>query len=57
MKYGIAKQNAQKFANDRKEPVYIARATKIKDFMILFNKEAVTPNYKIWETVTPMADQ
>lgn len=25
MKYGIAKHNAQKFANERKEPVYISK--------------------------------
>lgn len=35
------------------QPVYIARAVKIKNFEILFDKEDVTPNYRIWETVNP----
>lgn len=30
MKYEIAKHNAQQFANERNQPVYIARAVKIK---------------------------
>lgn len=53
MKYEIAKHNAQQFANERNQPVYIARAVKIKNFEILFDKEDVTPNYRIWETVNP----
>ena len=53
MKYEIAKHNAQQFANERNQPVYITRAVKIKNFEILFDKEDVTPNYRIWETVNP----
>ena len=53
MKYEVAKRNAQQFANERNQPVYIARAVKLKKFEILFDKEDVTPNYLIWETVIP----
>ncbi len=53
MKYGIAKQNAQQFANERRQSVYIAKASKINDFMILFDKNEVTPNYRICETIEP----
>lgn len=53
MKYGIAKRKAQEFANERKNPVYIARAVKNKHFVILFDKSEVTPNHRIWETVNP----
>lgn len=53
MKYTIAKQNAQKFADERKTPVYIARAARINSFRILFDKSEVTPNYRIWETIEP----
>lgn len=53
MKYGIAKQNAQQFANERKQPVYIARAVKLNKFMILFDKADVSPNFRIWETIYP----
>lgn len=56
MKYTIAKQNAQKFANERKTPVYIARAAQINSFRILFDKSEVTPNYRIWETVEPQKE-
>lgn len=54
MKYGIAKFNAQQFANEINKPVYIVKAIKINKFMILFDKSKITPNYRIWETVNPI---
>lgn len=53
MKYGIAKQNAQQFANERNKPVYISKADKQNDFQVEFSKEGVTKHYSIIETVNP----
>ena len=51
--YDVAKANAQKFANERKQTVYIARAKRKIHHRIFFNKEELTPNYEIIEEVKP----
>lgn len=53
MKYEVAKQNAQQFANDRGQPVYITKADKLNDFQVEFSKEGITKHYSIIETVIP----
>ena len=50
MKYEIAKQNALKFANERKQSVYIAKANKKEDYKIEFTP-TTTKNFSIIEIV------
>lgn len=54
MNYGIAKLNAQLFANERNISVYIAKSYLTEDYCLLFDKEQKpTPRFQIVETVTP----
>lgn len=50
MKYEIAKQNALRFSNERKQPVYIAKANNKEAYKIEFTP-ITTKNYTIIETV------
>lgn len=52
-KYERNKNQAQEFANNRNETVYIAKAKKLNKYMIYFSKEEKTPNYEIIEEVKP----
>ena len=51
--YGVVKTKAKEFANERNKEVFIAKANKITDYVIIFAKEQLTPNYSIIETVRP----
>lgn len=52
MKYSIAKQNAQQFANEKNQTVYITKADKLNDFQIVFSMEDITQHYFV-EKVSP----
>ena len=51
--YGVAKQKAQEFANERQSPVYIAKAKKQNHYKILFSQKEATPGHTIIETINP----
>lgn len=51
--YEIIKRNAQKFANERKQPVYICKAKRKTDYSIIFFEKELTKNYEIAEIVKP----
>ena len=52
MKYSIAKMQAKRFAEERKRPMYIARA-KNGHHEVIFSKSACSPRYQIIEEVQP----
>lgn len=54
--YEIVKHNAQKFANERKETVYITKAQRKTDYTIIFKAEQLTPHYEIIEAVQPESE-
>ena len=51
--YEIVKHNAQKFADERNQTVWIAKAKRKTDFCIIFSLDQLTKNYDIYETVEP----
>lgn len=51
MKYSIAKMQAKRFFEERKEPIRIAKANKKEEYYLLFCKEQPTKNYKVIETI------
>lgn len=53
MKYNIAKQNAQQFANEKNKPVYITKADKLNDFQIVFSATDITQHYSVIEMIIP----
>lgn len=53
MKYGIIKMQAERFCNERKEPIKIAKANKKEDYHLLFGDAAPTKNYTVIEIVEP----
>lgn len=53
MKYTIAKQNAIRFADEKKKPVYIAKSNSSNHCVILFTKANIPHNHHILETIAP----
>ena len=51
--YEIVKHNAQKFANERNQVVYICKAKRKTDYYIIFSPDQLTKNYDIMEEVMP----
>lgn len=51
--YGVVKNKAQEFADERKRPVYIAKAIKSNHHRIIFNESELTPRHRIVEVVYP----
>ncbi len=51
--YEIVKHNAQKFADERNQQVYICKAKRKTDYYIIFSPNQLTPNYEIFEVVNP----
>lgn len=51
--YEIVKHNAQKFANERNQVVYICKAKRKTDYGIIFSPDQLTKNYDIIEEVPP----
>lgn len=51
MKYSIAKMQAKRFYEERKEEIKIAKSNKKEDYCLLFGKEQPTKNYKVVEIV------
>lgn len=51
--YSVIKQKAKEFANEKRSPVYIAKAKKQNHYKILFSQKEVTPRFTIIETVNP----
>ena len=51
--YEIVKHNAQKFANERNQVVYICKAKRKTDYYIIFSPDQLTKNYDIMEEVAP----
>lgn len=54
--YEIVKHNAQKFANERNQVVYICKAKRKTDYYIIFSPDQLTKNYDIMEEVIPETD-
>lgn len=54
--YEIVKHNAQKFANERNQVVYICKAKRKTDYYIIFSPDQLTKNYDIMEEVYPETD-
>lgn len=53
MNYEIAKLKAQEFANEKCNPVYIAKAEHKFDFCVIFDMLELTKQYSVVETVNP----
>lgn len=51
--YEIIRHNAQEFADERKQTVYICKAKRKTDYKIIFSPEQLTANYEIYEEVNP----
>ena len=59
--YGVVKMKAHEFANERQEPVYVAKAKRKNDYCILFKEDVSDDNitrgdysnHTIIETVYP----
>ena len=51
--YEIIKRNAQRFADERNQTVWIAKARRKTDFCIIFSTDQLTKNYEIYEEVEP----
>ena len=51
--YEIVKCNAQKFANERQQSVWICKAKRKTDYYIIFSLDQITPNYDVYEEVKP----
>lgn len=55
MKYSVARLQAETFANEMNQTVYIAKAQKNNHCRILFNEKEIEKykNHKIYEAVNP----
>lgn len=51
--YSVVKHNAIRFATERNQAVYIAKAKRQNHFRIYFSESERTPNYEIIESVMP----
>lgn len=51
--YEIIKHNAQKFADERNQSVWICKAKRKTDYCIIFSLDQLTKNYEIYEEVKP----
>lgn len=51
--YSIAKTNAQMFAEERQQTIRIAKANRLNKYVLLFEGEQPTKNYRVVESVTP----
>jgi len=51
--YEIVKHNAQKFADERNQSVWICKAKRKTDYCIIFSLDQLTKNYEIFEEVKP----
>lgn len=51
--YQIIEHNAKEFAKKRNECVFITKAKKKTDYVIIFDKSKLTKNYELYKVVFP----